>query len=168
MPLEERKLLTLRSTQVLRLFLVGSYLPILSVLHSVGYIIVSPFVFFIFWQITLCVFLFTDCDYPFGIFKLFLYLHLQFVYKRSIKVENSLLNKRFSIYILHKFHFYTIITITNNLSIRKLVRHNWSRKHVHFLEANSRPLFIIPRKLVSKWPNSFKWDSFLSLTDKKL
>jgi hypothetical protein len=120
MLLEEQKLLTLPSTQGLRLFLVVSYLPILSVLYSVVYIIVSPFVIYLL-AITLCVCRFTDCDYPFDIFKLFVYLHLHFLYKRNIKVENSLLNKRFSIYVLLKFHCYTIITIRNNLTIRKLV-----------------------------------------------
>jgi hypothetical protein len=120
MLLEEQKLLTLRSTQVLRLFLVGSYLPILSVLYSVVYIIVSPFVIYLFGNYVVS-FDIQDCDYPFDIFKLFLYLHLHFLYKRNIKVENSLLNKRFSIYVLLKFHCYTIITIRNNLTIRKLV-----------------------------------------------
>ena len=69
MSLEEQILLTIRSTQVLRVFLVGSYLPILSVLYSVVCIIVSPFVIY-FLAIALCVFRFTDCDYSFGIFKL--------------------------------------------------------------------------------------------------
>ena len=69
MPLGKKILLTLRSTQVLRLFLVGSYFPILSVLYSVVCIIVSPSVIY-FVAIALCVFRFTDCDYPFGIFKL--------------------------------------------------------------------------------------------------
>ena len=69
MSLEEQILLTIRSTQVLRIFLVGSYLPILSVLYSVVCIIVSPFVIY-FLAIALCVFRFTDCDYSFGIFKL--------------------------------------------------------------------------------------------------
>ena len=70
MPLEELKLLTLRNTQVLRLFLVDSYFPIISVLYSVVYIIISPFVIY-HLTTTLCVFRFTDCDYPFYIFKLF-------------------------------------------------------------------------------------------------
>ena len=69
MSLGEQILLKLRSTQVLRLFLVGSYLPILSVLYSVVCIIVSPFVIY-FLAIALCICRFTDCDYPFGIFKL--------------------------------------------------------------------------------------------------
>ena len=50
MSLVEQILLTLRSTQFLRLFLVGSYLPILSVLYCVVCIIVSPFVIY-FWQL---------------------------------------------------------------------------------------------------------------------
>ena len=120
MLLEEQKLLTLQSTQVLRLFLVVSYLSILSVLYSVVYIIVSPFVIYLFGNYVVCLSIY-DCDYPFDIFKLFLYLHLHFLYKRNVKVEQSLLNKRFSIYVLLKFHCYTIITIRNNLTIRKLV-----------------------------------------------
>ena len=69
MSLGEQILLTLRSTQVLRLFLVGSYFSILSVLYSVVCIIVSPFVIYCL-AITLCICRFTNCDYSFGIFKL--------------------------------------------------------------------------------------------------
>ena len=75
MSLEEQILLTLRSTQVLRLFLVGSHLPILSVLYNVVYIIVSPFVIY-FLAIALCVF--TDCDYLIGMFKLFIIFTFKF------------------------------------------------------------------------------------------
>ena len=114
MSLGEQILLTLRSTQVLRLFLVVSYLPVLSVLYCVVCIIVNPFVIY-FLAITLCVFLFTDCDYPFCIFKLFSYLHLNFLCKIRIKVENALLNKQLSIYLPLKFHYHNIITINNSL-----------------------------------------------------
>ena len=54
MSLGEQILLTLRSTQVLRLFLVGSYLPILIVLYSVVCVIVSPFCYLFFGNCVVC------------------------------------------------------------------------------------------------------------------
>ena len=54
MSLGEQIWLTLRSTQVLLLFLVGSYLPILSVLYSVVCIIVSRFCYLFFGNCVVC------------------------------------------------------------------------------------------------------------------
>ena len=75
-----------------------------------------PFVIYRLWlplcylQIVITPLLFTDCDYPFDIFKLFLYLHLNLLHKRNIKVENFLLNKQLSIYLPLTFHYQSIIT----------------------------------------------------------
>ena len=81
MLLVKQKLLTLRSTCYQPVSYCVSYLSILSVLYCVLYIIVSPFVIYLL-AITLCVFRCTDCDYPFDIFKDFLYLHLNSLQKK--------------------------------------------------------------------------------------
>jgi hypothetical protein len=168
MSLEEQILLTLRSTQVFRLLLVGSYLPILSVLYSVVYIIVSPFVIYCL-AIAVCVFGFTDCEYLFDIFKLCLYLHLNFLCKEVIKWKTHY--KTDISLCMFYLNFTTTTLLQSPIDYKKQNQwvHNWSRKHGHILEANGGHLCSIPRKLFLPIDQTNCEEiSFLCLTDNKL